>query len=609
MYQCTVKMKKTEPRKLRITPFRAGCLIMILFVVVSVIGLFRLVQSARALPDSFVLVLNVAGQLPEIPDSPVPASGFFGQEPVAGLQEMLFAMEHAAADERVKEVMVEIRSAEVSPAVVQQLHRAISHVQDAGKPVTAFLRGGAEDADLWIASACDSVIVEQGSTLLLDGLKAELLFYTGVFEKIGVSFQAAQWKEWKSGVEPFVRKGASRESRAQLESILDDVYRTYLDDMTVKRELVDGEYEKLVNSEPLMNAERAFELGLCDRVEGYWEYISSISGRYSENNGLTAAEVLVDAGRYVRSEGLYGTSPDSPGIGVLTVEGGISGSGNTPSDGLGSGITEDRFRVALDAALENDNVRAIVLRINSPGGDALASANMRRMLDSARTRKPVVVSMSGVAASGGYMMALASDSVFAEPLTLTGSIGVYALKPVIGDLGKAVGLEREVIARGAYADAYTVFKPLDDESFSRFMEAAGWVYDDFILQVSRSRGLLPEEVDRLAGGRVWTGRMALEHGLVDSTGGLFDAVRAAAMLAGMETGVLPPVERYPAPKHMLELLFEGGIGTSVSIVLSEVADRFFYAQGLLDHRAGFMSDVGPGGVQVRADMPYMIRIR
>jgi protease-4 len=235
----------------------------------------------------------------------------------------------------------------------------------------------------------------------------------------------------------------------------------------------------------------------------------------------------------------------------------MSGTIVRSSGELTEGIDVETLKNSLDAALENKKVKALVLRIDSPGGDALASADMLQMLDSAAVKKPLVVSMSGVAASGGYMTALAGKTIFAQPLTITGSIGVYALKPNISGLADKIGLGRDVVTRGRYADADTPFKPLEGEAYNKFVAASGEVYDDFIGKVAVSRRMSIMQVDSVAGGRVWTGSRALKVGLVDRAGGLFDALHAAQLLAKMDMSKKPKIMLYPVQKSWFESLLKG----------------------------------------------------
>jgi protease-4 len=254
----------------------------------------------------------------------------------------------------------------------------------------------------------------------------------------------------------------------------------------------------------------------------------------------------------------------------------IRSAGETAT-GVAEGIDVETLRNSLDAALKNKKVKALVLRIDSPGGDALASADMLQMLDSAAVKKPLVVSMSGLAASGGYMAALAGKTIYAQPLSITGSIGVYALKPNIKGLSDKIGLSRTVVTRGRYADANTIFKPLEGEAYSKFVAASGEIYNDFVGKVAVSRKMRVSQVDSVAGGRVWTGSRALKVGLVDRLGGLFDAIHAAQQLAKIDPAKHPKILLYPAEKTWWEFLRPGSGSGLAENILVAVKKQLFYS--------------------------------
>ena len=249
--------------------FRTGCFALVLFPVLLFAGFFWAYHSSHALADRFVLVLPLSGGIEEVRDesSSLP---FLPSSQSLSLQELLFVLDHAVADERVKEVLLDIRGVETTPAKIAELRAAIERMRKGGKKVTAFLRS-AEDADYLLATACDSIIVERGGYLLLDGLKAETLFYTTPLGKIGVNVQAAQWKTYKSGIEPFVRTGASKEYFEQINALLDEVYDDYLGYVSKRRAMSRNSFEALINNDPLLSAKKAKTLGLVDGIASFWE--------------------------------------------------------------------------------------------------------------------------------------------------------------------------------------------------------------------------------------------------------------------------------------------------------------------------------------------------
>jgi len=531
--------------------FRNGCLALIIIPLLLSGALFLGLRSSHSIPDRFVLILPLSGGLDEIRNESTSLPFMSSRGPLS-LQEVLFVLDHAAADDRVRELLLDIGGMHTTPAKIAELRGAVEKVRKGGKRVTAFLRSG-EDSDYLLAASCDSIIVERGGYLLLDGLKAESLFYTTPLGKIGVQVQAAQWKKYKSGIEPFVRTGASKEYFEQISALLDEVYDDYLTYVSTRRKISRNVFEAIINNEALLSAKKAKTLGLIDGTSSYWELQRALTRKVTGKELTSDNDAFVSASEYRSAVAWPQKSTTDEALAVITMSGTIVRS----SGELTEGIDVETLKNSLDAALENKKVKALVLRIDSPGGDALASADMLQMLDSAAVKKPLVVSMSGVAASGGYMTALAGKTIFAQPLTITGSIGVYALKPNISGLADKIGLGRDVVTRGRYADADTPFKPLEGEAYNKFVAASGEVYDDFIGKVAVSRKMSIAQVDSVAGGRVWTGSRALKAGLVDRTGGLFDALHAAQLLAKMDMSKKPKIMLYPVQKSWFESLLKG----------------------------------------------------
>jgi protease IV len=535
--------------------WRNSCLALIIVPVLLIAALYLFFRPSHHLPDRCVLNLQLSGDISEVRAESSSLPFFASKEPLS-LQDLLFVLDHAAGDERVREVLLEIGGVHATPAKISELRGAIEKVRAKGKKVTAFL-SSAEDSDYLLATACDSIVIERGGYLLLDGLKAETLFYTTPFGKIGVKFQAAQWKQYKSGIEPFVRTGASKEYFEQIGALLDEVYLDYLNYASNRRGISSDSLRAVIDRIALMSAGKAKALGLVDGIASEWELKCAMNRKITGKEPTRDNDAIVTGDDY-RAAIDWPVKPESDErIALITLSGPIVRTAGESALGMGEGIDVETLRNSLDAALEDKKVKALVLRIDSPGGDALASAEMLQMLDSAAVKKPLVVSMSGVAASGGYMTALAGKTVFAEPLTITGSIGVYALKPEISGLVTKIGLGRDVVTRGRFADSNTPFKPLDGEAYQKFVQASGEIYDDFIGKVAVSRKMPITAVDAVAGGRVWTGSRALKAGLVDHIGGLFDAIRAARILGKMDMSKTPRIMLYPEQKNWLETLLQG----------------------------------------------------
>ncbi|WP_076791786.1 signal peptide peptidase SppA [Chlorobium sp. KB01] len=534
---------------------RKSCLVLTLVPLLLIVVLFCLFRSSHTLPDRFVLNLQLSGDLSEIQGESSTLPFLSSREPLS-LQDLLFILDHAAADERVKELLLEIGGLHASPAKISELRSSIEKVRSRGKKVTAFL-SSPEDSDYLLASACDAIVMERGGYLLLDGLKAETLFYTTPLGKIGIRFQAAQWKQYKSGIEPFTRTGASREYFEQIGGLLDEVYDDYLGYASRRRGISRDSLSGIIDRIALISDSRAKTLGLVDSAASSWELKRALNRKITGKEPTGENDALVSGGEYRSAVDWPMKGAGDERIALITLSGPIVRTAGESALGMGEGVDVESLRHSLDAALDDKKVKALVLRIDSPGGDALASAEILQMLDSAAVKKPLVVSMSGVAASGGYMAALAGKTVFASPLTITGSIGVYALKPEISALVAKTGLGRDVVTRGRLADANSPFKPLDKEAYRKFVAASGEIYDDFIGKVARSRRMPLTAVDSVAGGRVWSGTRALKAGLVDRTGGLFDAIHAARLLAKMDMSKNPRIILYPEQKSWIEMLVQG----------------------------------------------------
>ncbi|MWV53623.1 signal peptide peptidase SppA [Chlorobium phaeovibrioides] len=588
-----------------------GCLAVIVFSLLALAAVFFLQRSRSALPERFVLHIPLTGTVREHSSRSGALPFLVPMEPLSQ-QELLFMLRRASGDSRVEAVLLSIDGLRAAPAKIGELRASIEAVRKGGKRVIAFLRSP-EDSDYLLASACDSIIVAKGSFMLLDGLRAETLYYKTALAKIGVSFQAAQWKEYKSGVEPYVRSSPSPQSRERLGELLDDVYGEYLGYVSRRRAMAPETLERIVNTRPLMTAEEAIRLKLVDGTVPAWQLEPSLEKTMTGRLPEEESDFFVDGRR-------YSASFDSPlehegreKLALVTISGPIVPTGSEGVEDMGEGVGEGQIRRALDRALADKNIRAIVVRIDSPGGDAMASASMLEMLDSAAVKKPLVVSMSGVAASGGYMAALAGKTIYASPLTITGSIGVYALKPEISGLAEKTGLGRSVVTRGRYADANSLFKPLDREEYRMFVEASGEIYRDFVAKVAASRTLSFAGADSLAGGRVWTGKRALAVGLVDRSGGLFDALREAQRLAGIDSTRHPEIVSLSEEQGWIALLLNGDgarlMQRAERMVVKHLAGSALSSGGMSAFDVFGLEAVRSGRMMMLTLMPFDVDIR
>jgi protease-4 len=464
-------------------------------------------------------------------------------DPFGRLLERLRA---AGEDAEVGVVVLEIDRLPLSAGTVEELRRLVLQVK-ARKPVLAWLAGGGTK-EYWLATAATAVAGLPAAPLRLDGIAWSGLYLREGLSRLGVAVEVAKAGAWKSAPEPLTREGPSPEARQSTASILDDLSGRILGDVAGARALEPGRVRALVDRGAL-GPEEARQAGLLD--DALWpDELEAWAGRAARRPVR-----LVDWAPPPRPR-RWGRPPV---VALIRIDGAIA-PGRSRAEPLGVGRVAGAESVseALRRAAQDREARAIVLRIDSPGGDALASDLIWRAVRQARGKKPVVVSMGDVAASGGYLAAVGADLLLAQASTLTGSIGVFALKPDASGLLEKLGVRRAVETRGALADALSPAKPWSPAERAAVERLVGETYQRFLARVAEGRRLSPEAVEAVAGGRVWTGAQALPLGLVDRLGGLEEAVDAARELAGLRPGEPVELRRYGgAGRVALDLVPDG----------------------------------------------------
>jgi protease-4 len=511
--------------------------------------------------------VRLAGELDEAPAAEDPLFGH-GSE---NLRAKLERIKKAKDDKAVKALYLEIDGFSAGWGKLDELRRAVLDFRKSGKKVFAYLQAG-EPKDYLLALACDEVAMPEPAWLMLTGLRAEVSFYKGLFDKIGVKADMLQMGDFKGAAEPYTRTEMSPQFRKQLESVLDDYFDKGLVGTVAEARKAKGltadKVKKLIDEGPY-SARAAAGLGLIDRVSYADDFKASFKA------ALKADEVTVakDYGKK-KSKDVNLANPFeliklfSPSkakesknakvaviyaTGVITT--GKSAGGLFGEETCGSTTMIEAVRQAEEDA----TVKAIVLRVDSPGGSALASDLIWNEL--VKCKKPVVASMSDTAASGGYYISMAAKKIYAEPGTLTGSIGVVGGKIVVGGLEKKVGLTTDVIARGANAGILSTTAPFSDSERKAMTALMKDTYDGFLTKALEGRkragrAMTRDELLELAGGRVWTGRQAKANGLVDELGTLGDAVMAARKMASVPEGETLEILELPESRSFLDSLLE-----------------------------------------------------
>lgn len=517
--------------------------------------------SAQKATTGKVATIAIKGSLPESPGGP----GLLG-ETQQNLSDLIRRLEQAAKDEKIDAIVLKLRNPSLGRGKVNEVRAAIARVREKNKRVIAEMQVGTT-ADYLIASACDEIVMPESGYLVLPGVRFELMYMKGLFEKIGIEPDFLQMGKYKGASEPYTRKDASEEFRGQLKLVVDDFYASLVDDIASSRRLEKEQVEKLIDR-GLFTAVDAMRAGLIDRV-AYEDQLETQLARqlrvdeieYDKNyaakkldtdfSGITGFLRLVEL--------VMGLEPGTVAtrnkkIAVVYATGPIMTGSSQQSLFSGNVMGSDTIVKALRKASEDKTVQAIVLRVDSPGGSAVASDMIWREIQ--QIDKPVYASMGDTAASGGYYISMGCDKIFAEPGTLTGSIGVVSGKLVMKEMFGKVGITTEVIARGKNSGLFsteTKFTDSERAEMSKFMEE---IYHQFTSKAAEGRGMNMKKMDTLAQGRLWSGRQAKENGLVDDVGTLRDAIAAVKKDVGIDKDEKVELLILPKPKSIFELMLD-----------------------------------------------------
>jgi protease-4 len=452
------------------------------------------------------------------------------------LADVLDALHRASGDDRVRALVVKVGGRPIGLAQVQELRRAIEELRQAGKLTVAWAESFGEfsagNVPYYLATAFEAIWLQPSGDLGLTGIAVERVFLREAMDRLGVDFQVAKRHEYKSAAEQVTERGFSEPARQATERVTASVTEQLVGAIAERRGLSAEETRRLVDTGPLLAA-RALAAGLVDAL-GYRDEVYA-SVRKQAGRGA----VLQYAGRYQRTRALAERVRKLPArreqaVALIYASGpirrGRSGRGPLSGGSMGS----DTIAGALRSAAADDHVRAIVLRVNSPGGSYVASDTIWREVVRARSAgKPVVVSMGDVAASGGYFISMAADAIVAQPGTVTGSIGVLSGKPVLGRLLGKAGVTTDSVTQAKHAAMFGTTHPFSEDEWKLVNSWLDHIYADFTGKVASGRGLSAERVHELARGRVWTGADARDNGLVDELGGTGQAAAIARRRAGL----------------------------------------------------------------------------
>ena len=527
-------------------------------------------RMQRALQDDSVLVIKPQGQLVEqysIEPLQRALAGLSGEEPrQVQLRDLIGAIDAAAKDKRISRILLlpdELQGGGF--AALHEVGAALDRFRAAGKPVIVW-GVNLDQGQYYLAAHADRLLVDPQGGVMITGLANYRLFYKDLLDKLGVDVHLFRVGEFKSAAEPYILNHASAESKEADSYWMGGLWDGYLAEVAALRKLDPAVLRDDIDNLPAHIASTGGDLAqlalnqhLVDGLATRAELIAMMrkEGVPADRKGHSFRQVDLD--RYAASMPDE-SSPLAPGVAVVVAEGEISGGKQSPGS-----IGGESTAALIRSAREDRHTKALVLRVNSPGGEVYAAEQIRREIE--LTRKagiPVVVSMGDVAASGGYWIAMNANRIFAEPNTITGSIGIFGMYYSVPNTLARLGVQSDGVGTGPMAGAFDITRPLDPKVGAVIQAIINKGYHDFVGNVAKARGKSYEAIDAIAQGRVWTGRQALERGLVDQLGGLDVAVAEAGNLAKLPKGY--PVRYEETPRSGFER-FLGGLSQNASVLV------------------------------------------
>ena len=569
-----------------------GIVFIMFFVLVSLISSS---EDSVSIKENSILELQLQQPISDyVGDNELDpfSGGLFEQS--QGLDEILQAIVVAKDDDDIKGISLNNNFVLAGMAQTQAIRSALVDFKGSGKFVYAYADFYAQK-DYYLASVADSVFLNPVGALDFKGLSSEVLFFKDLQEKSGIKLEVIRHGKYKSAVEPFIANEMSEANRTQIKELISSLWASMISDIADSRQLQVTDLNRIADTLGARTPEFATQSKLIDAVQFYDQYESSL------NRAVGAAVDkdlnIVHLEDYVTRSNKKRSHTGDEKVAVVFAQGEILYGEGGP-DVIGQGVINKAIRNARD----DQKVKAIVLRVNSPGGSALTSDIIWREIELAKKKKPVVVSMGNVAASGGYYIAAGANKIFAEPTTITGSIGVFGTLPNMTELAKNMGINAEQVGTNENSVDYSLFEPLSDNFRNVIQESIESTYNTFLKRVSQGRNISMAQADSLAQGRVWSGVDAKRVGLVDELGNLEDAIAAAAEMADLEDYSIKKLPKY---KTGFERLMEdlGGVSNKAKqeFIEEEIGSKTYQIVKQVK------SAIDQEGVQAR--MPFLLDIK
>ncbi len=575
--------------------FVVSLVLVLIFCFVILAGMLSTLSKDKKveIADNSVLMLDLdQAVLERSPDNKFENLPFIGSMSgkAIGFNDLIKALEKAKTDGNVKCIYLSVSAPMAGKATLKELRDALLDFRKSKKRIIAYSELYNQDA-YYLASAADKVYLNPQGSMEFKGFSSELMFFKGALEKLGIEAQVIRVGNYKSAVEPFLNEKMSDFNREQVNAYVSGLYDVFLSAIADSRKIAKDSLSAYANSYRIQLAEDAFRYKMVDGLKYKDEVIDELKKLTGRKNKKTLNTISINDYAENVSSGDYSVSDK---IAVIYANGDIIG-----GEGSDESIGSERISREIRKARQDSSIKGIVLRINSGGGSALASDVMWREVELSKKVKPVIASFGDVAASGGYYMAVAADSIFVQPNTITGSIGVFGIIPNFQNLlNNKLGVTFDNVKTGKYADIMSTYRPLTPSERQLIQSDINHVYDTFLNRVAAGRNKSKAAVDSIAGGRVWVGTDAVRIGLADRLGNFQDAINAAAKKAKLENF---RVVEYPdkiAPLNQFLSNAEDKI--KVYFVREELGESYLIYEQM-------KKTILNSGLQAR--LPYQIQVR
>ena len=548
-----------------------GILIMTIVVVLIFVGIIA-ASTSKEVPEvkeNSILLAKFSGPIADRADDN-PFSKFLSGNPyredMMGLNQILKDLNKAKGDENIKGIFLNLRNIPAGITILGEIRDALLDFKESGKFIYAYADAYTQKS-YYLATVADSIFMTPEGVFLFAGLSAEATFYKNALDKVGVEMQVIKHGSYKSAAESFTRESLSDENREQIKGYVGSIWEKMVSDISKSRNI---SVEKLNNyADDLISneTEKLVETGMIDGLIYYDEMLTLMKEKMDVDEEDDLEAIKLNKYKDVPNKEKKEFSRDKIAV--------VYAMGMVIDGNMGEGyIGSERIAKALRKARRDKSVKAIVFRVNSGGGSVIASDVIYREAMLAAKEKPFVASMGNVAASGGYYIVAPADTIMASPSTITGSIGVIFNMPNMKKLmNEKLGVTTDVVKTNRHADMYTIFDPLDAQERVFIQKSVDDTYQNFVGLVSENRGIPYEELDAMAGGRVWSGKDALELGLIDMFGGLEKSIEVAAEMAGLDNY---RVQSLPILEDPLTMIMKELSGAKAKIIKKELGDQYLH---------------------------------